>query len=164
MSKQTIKSDTTTTSTQETFDLIVLDGTWEQARRLYKRYIPPDGGDGDGDGGPRRVQLSPESLRTFDGKQNDDDNNDNNDDADNNDDQAFTGRQLRRHPIAAREIATAHALQLLLQDIVAATDNSGNSNHHPQQPQYYDIFGKYQQIASAAASAQLGPVRLKQSS
>lgn len=110
------------------FDLIVPDGTWEQARRLYNRYISSE---------PvaRRVQLSIQSLSTFASPDS-------------------LGRQLRRHPVPVREIATAHALQLLLQDIVAATGISGDRFDHQR-------FSDYQDVASAAALAQLGPPRLK---
>ena len=118
------------------FDLIVLDGTWEQARRLYKRYIPV--------APAKRVQLPLESLSTFDLPN------------------SSEGRQLRRHCVPVREIATAHALQLLLQDIVLIeTITASNSSARYDN---YDQFSQYQKIANAAALAQLGPPRPKQSS
>lgn len=130
------EGSTTNRNSEEaiTFDLIVIDGTWEQARRLHQRYFPSRPA--------RLVQLSPASLNSFY--------------ADSND-PTFPGRQLRRHPIPVREISTVHALHLLLQDMVAVTSNG------EELPRYYDIFGRYQQIASAGALAQLGPLRRKQS-
>lgn len=72
--------------------LIVIDGTWEQARRLYKRYIVPKA-----EGGPRPVKLTEEALQTLTTEN--------------------EGRQLRRHPQLFREISTLAALRLLLRDV-----------------------------------------------
>jgi DTW domain-containing protein YfiP len=71
--------------------LIVIDGTWEQARRLYKRYIVPHDG-------PRPVQLTEEALQTLTTEKE-------------------GGRQLRRHPQLFREISTLAALRLFLRDV-----------------------------------------------
>lgn len=73
--------------------LIVIDGTWEQARRLYKRYIAPKA-----EGGPRPVKLTEEALQTLA-----------------TEDEG--GRQLRRHPQLFREISTLAALRLFLRDV-----------------------------------------------
>jgi DTW domain-containing protein YfiP len=91
-------------------DLIVLDGTWEQARRLFKRYIPTRA---------TKIQLS-----IHDGL-----------------DQ--TGRQMRPHPIPVREIATSHALQLLLRDM----DVNGD--------EVFSTLDKYHAILRVAVNAQL---------
>jgi DTW domain-containing protein YfiP len=71
--------------------LIVIDGTWEQARKLYKRYIAPHEG-------PRPVQLTEEALQTLTTEEE-------------------GGRQLRRHPQLFREISTLAALRLFLRDV-----------------------------------------------
>lgn len=73
--------------------LIVIDGTWEQARRLYKRYIAPKA-----EGGPQSVQLTEDALQTLV-----------------TEDEG--GRQLRRHPQLFREISTLAALRLFLRDV-----------------------------------------------
>jgi hypothetical protein len=89
----------TTTSTTRPADLskyphlIVIDGTWEQARRLHGKYIPAT---------TQHVRLNLSS-------------NDKNTKMNNKLDDI--GRQLRRHPIPWREIATSHALQLLAEDL-----------------------------------------------
>jgi DTW domain-containing protein YfiP len=43
------------------WDIIVIDGTWTQARRMMSRYLPTEE-----DGGPRRVQLSAAAVATLD--------------------------------------------------------------------------------------------------
>lgn len=100
-------------SSTEPFDLIVLDGTWEQAQKLHKRYLPRN---------LQRISLSEASLSDM-----------------------SKGKQLRRHPIKAREIATAHAVQLLLQEMGTTTD-----------------LGHFQDVARSATKKQLGPIRFKQ--
>jgi DTW domain-containing protein YfiP len=116
-------------------DLIIIDGTWEQARRLYKRYIPPRA-----NGGPRRVQLTDQALSTLTtpviGASG-----------------AFTGRQLRRHPELYREISTLAAMRLLLLDMDAAWN--------PSLTRSWDILAEYQVRADTAAIRQLGEPRLR---
>lgn len=73
------------------YNVIVLDGTWEQARKLYKRYIPESAA-----GGPIRIQLEQDDLDSI---------------------VSETGRQLRRHPIVWREIGTIAAVRRLLQSM-----------------------------------------------
>lgn len=141
--KRMNSNNSTTMKESLSFDLIVLDGTWEQARRMYKRYISAEPA--------KRVQLSLESLRTF-GPQSEYDDSSSSSVA-----VVMGGRQLRRHPVPVREIATAHALQLLLQDIVVSTISNSSSDARCD----YSHFSRYQEIASAAAVAQLGPPRLK---
>lgn len=70
--------------------LILIDGTWEQARRLYARYIKSPTPSSPA---PVQVQLSPINDTLDD-----------------------EGRQTRHHPIAAREIATAHAFEIFLRE------------------------------------------------
>ena len=121
-----------------TMDLIVLDGTWEQARRLYKRYIPARAA-----GGPPRVKLTAEALATLQpaaqrAK-------------DESSSLAFTGRQLRRHPEWWREISTLTATRLLLSDM----DDVEEKNR-------WDSLADYQECADRAAREQLGAPRPRQ--
>ena len=116
-------------------DLVVLDGTWEQARRLYKRYIPENG--------PRRIQLSTRALDTLSAASKD---------------SGFTGRQLRRHPELFREISTLAAFHLLLQDI----DQTGDQNCLESRSKAWDSLTDYQERADMAACVQLGELRAKQ--
>jgi DTW domain-containing protein YfiP len=114
-------------------DLIIIDGTWEQARRLYKRYIPSTA-----DEGPRRVQLTGQALSTLSTPV--------------GESGAFTGRQLRRHPELYREISTLAAMRLLLLDMDAAWN--------PTLTRSWDILAEYQERADTAAIRQLGVPRL----
>jgi len=113
----------------EIFDLVVIDGTWGQARRMYQRYIPDQ---------PRRVNLSSTSLASLESPRS-------------------MGQQLRRHPVSIRQIATAHALQLLLQDVASVSIKDAAARQSTLQ----DLarLGDFQQITNHAAQTQLPPVR-----
>jgi DTW domain-containing protein YfiP len=132
-----------------TFDLIVLDGTWEQARRLYNRYILPYN--------VTNVQLSLASLDSLNTAATTACTHSANDTPR----PISSQRQLRRHPVPIREIATAHALHLLLQDIVAVTSPTPASGDTVDAAAPYRRFGTYLEVANAAAIAQLGPTRPK---
>ena len=75
-----ISSDTT-----NYFDLVVIDGTWNQARKMHARYITPTI-----NGGPSRVKLSEEAVATLEQT------NDN------------SGHQMRRHSITWRQVGTCN--------------------------------------------------------
>ena len=78
----------------QAWDLIVIDGTWAQARKLHSRYVKE---------GPTHVRLSDEAVETLQiaasGVQRD-------------------GHQLRRHPIKWREVSTLEATRLFLGDMM----------------------------------------------
>lgn len=106
--------------TMDEYDLIVLDGTWQQARRMHQRYIPLEA-----DGGPPRVCLSDQALERLGGVESDVDPSS----IDKVNDPAATevdrlGRQLRRHPIPWKEVSTLEATRLLFQDILVAAHGS----------------------------------------
>jgi DTW domain-containing protein YfiP len=120
------------------YDVIVLDGTWEQARKLYRRYVPDEAS-----GGPYRIQLETEALERIISGESGADGGDENPNA-----SGGTGRQLRRHPVLWREIGTTAATASLLQDM------------DPDGP-WERILATYQQRADAAARAQLGAPRMR---
>lgn len=135
----------------EVFDVIVMDGTWSQARKIHARYIPLEN-----DGGPPRVCLSQESLDILGGVS-----------AHANLSESHTvngverggsGRQLRRHPIKWKEVSTLEATRLLLRDMAAIT---GENLSDKDGKQCHDILAEYQVISDAAAVKQLGPPREK---
>lgn len=137
---------------QYVYDVVVIDGTWSQARKMYNRYIPSEE-----DGGPQRVQLSDDAVATLNG--------DNVEtgakpaDAywyDNEDNQRISGHQLRRHPTKWREIATCEATRLLLRDMMA--DDFTSSDENVVTP--WGALAKYQNVANAAALRQIGPPRV----
>jgi hypothetical protein len=136
----------------EVFDVIVVDGTWSQARKIHARYIPLEE-----DGGPPRVCLSQESLDILGGVS-----------TDANLSESHTtvhgvekgggGRQLRRHPIKWKEVSTLEATRLLLRDMLAIT---GEILSDKDGKQCHEILAEYQVLSDAAAVKQLGPPRLK---
>jgi DTW domain-containing protein YfiP len=144
-------------------DLIVIDGTWEQARKLYKRYVENDSISISRRFGQNvhHVCLSNESLQTllipdeplfnhnveFETKLGTTTQQYN--DVSQQSTSYFSGRQLRRHPEPLRQIATVHALQLLILDM------------DPQNNEVPSTLSYYQQLAHDAAKAQLGPPRLE---
>ena len=126
------------------YDVIVLDGTWEQARKLYRRYVPDEAS-----GGPYRIQLELEVLEKIvtgvPGSSNGEEDGGNSYASASD---TGTGRQLRRHPVLWREIGTTAATGSLLQDM------------DPDGP-WETILAQYQQRADAGARAQLGAPRIR---
>jgi hypothetical protein len=123
------------------YDVIVLDGTWEQARKLYRRYVPDEAS-----GGPYRIQLEPDALeRIISGNNGNGDGNTGDGDGG---DATGSGRQMRRHPVLWREIGTTAATASLLQDM------------DPDGP-WERVLKSYQQRADVAARAQLGAPRMR---
>ena len=151
------------------WDLIVIDGTWSQARKLHDKYIPSEA-----NGGPRRIQLKTSDVDMVGSHSN------------NNNISASTitgsadslggdtiernfptgnaggrGRQLRKHPIQWREISTLEALRLLLRDILTQNDATTLYEKKPkeevtQSTTVWDILAIYHDIANAAARHQRG--------
>jgi DTW domain-containing protein YfiP len=78
------------------WDIVVIDGTWAQARKLHSRYIQE---------GTAHVELSTESVsRLGDASET-----------------CKEGHQLRRHPIKWKEVSTLEATRLLLRDMMSST-------------------------------------------
>mmetsp|Transcript_5060 Transcript_5060/g.7033 ORF Transcript_5060/g.7033 Transcript_5060/m.7033 type:complete len:381 (+) Transcript_5060:63-1205(+) len=80
---------------QTGWDVIVIDGTWQQARKMHSKYFPEASKEG-----LHRVQLSSNVVELLGG-----------------DDSDIKGHQLRRHPTKWREISTHEATRLLLKDM-----------------------------------------------
>ena len=80
----------------EGWDIIVIDGTWAQARKLHSRYVS----------NVKHVELSDEAVNVLaqaSGGEN-------------------VGHQLRRHPIKWREVSTLEATRLFCNDMVNSND------------------------------------------
>lgn len=78
------------------WDIVVIDGTWAQARKLHSRYIQE---------GTAHVELSTESVSRLG----------------NASETCKEGHQLRRHPIKWKEVSTLEATRLLLRDMMSST-------------------------------------------
>ena len=126
----TVKGDTDD-SNDASWDVVVVDGTWQQARKLYNRYIPEGGG-------PQRVELSEEAVRILGAED-------------------ASGHQLRRHPVKWREVSTLEATRLLLRDMM---NDSYSSFSRASSIKPWEELAKYQSIGDAAAQEQLGPPRI----
>ena len=122
------------------WDVIVIDGTWAQARKLYRRYIPLQE-----DGGPVRVQLSKKAVSFLEAS------------GKSNNGTKINGHQLRYHPIKWREVSTLEATRLLLGDMAMEDDTTSSKGIYP-----WDALAQYQIIADNAAKRQLGPPRYTQ--
>ena len=111
------------------FDLVVIDGTWNQARKMHARYIPLAT-----NGGPSRVKLSEEAVSALEQPQDN------------------SGHQMRRHSISWRQVGTFEATRLFLKDLHASFPSSAPI---PAFEQIHD----YQIVANEAAKIELGPPR-----
>jgi len=80
----------------EPWSVVVIDGTWSQARKMFSKYLANYSG-----GNLYRVQLSSNAVAGLD----------------QNESSIDSGHQLRRHPIKWREISTLEATRLLLKDM-----------------------------------------------
>ena len=140
------------------YDVVVMDGTWQQARKIHQRYIPLEK-----DGGPQRVCLSQEALDILG-------------EAADNPTEGYVvgagvgssagiekggnGRQLRRHPIKWKEVSTLEATRLLFRDMMVATGIIGDEDYtNSDGKQCHDLLAEYQRISDEAAVRQLGPPR-----
>jgi hypothetical protein len=119
------------------WDVIVIDGTWSQAQKLYSRYIPLKM-----DGVPSREQLRDEALALLSTSDSGEGNWHDNGSA------PAAGRQLRPHPIQWKAISTFEALRLLMNDMADATGKYGATS----QPYPWNVLSSYQQIADDATS------------
>jgi len=130
------------------YDLIVLDGTWAQARKFHSRYFPSVTTNADGrdetSSSLQRVQLSEESVELL------------------QEGSTKTGHQLRRHEIPWRQVGTFEAFRLFLRDWSQEfpSDNNNNKNNKKEGAlELWEQIEAYQRIANDAALKELGPPR-----
>ena len=121
----------------EGWDVIVIDGTWAQAQKLH-RSLPNS---------CRRVQLSSQAVSRLAESIELQHSKDFGQKFIAADSPAGSGRQLRRHPIAWKEVSTLEATRLLMMDM--KVDSSA-----------WMPLSAYQQTADEAAKRQLGPPRV----
>lgn len=93
------------------WDIIVIDGTWNQARKMHSKYFPEESKEG-----LHRVRLSSDVIQRLGG-----------------DDQDIKGHQLRRHPTKWREISTLEATRLMLKDV----HTKGQFEEHSEAMSHY---------------------------
>jgi len=107
------------------FDVIVMDGTWQQARRMHKRYIASEQ-----DGGPVQAKLSDDAVAMLGRVE--------------VDGQVNSGHQLRQHSVTWRKVGTFEATRLFLRDLAGSdcTDDLA----------WNDRMEKYQRIANLAVT------------
>ena len=137
--EEIIETSTTDIDIDEGWDVIVIDGTWSQARKMYAKYLKEYSG-----GYLYRVQLSDTAVKALSDI--------GNSSSSNGIDSSSSGKghQLRRHPIQWRAIATLEATRLLLDDM--HTDG--------QFKEASKAMSHYQSIGNNAARTQLGPPRI----
>ena len=92
--KNNLKNDDADFTLDKNMDLVVIDGTWAQARKIHSKYIPLEE-----EGGPIHVQLSQQAVETLEK------------DGDN------ATHQLRRHSTHWRQVGTFEATRLFLRDL-----------------------------------------------
>lgn len=119
------------------WDLIVIDGTWQQARRIQKRYTSPDE-----DGYPRKVKLSRRALAELDQERG-------------VDGEANAGHQLRKHSVTWRKVGTFEAARLFLADLL-----EGDYDLFDEDAPWLRMKS-YQQVANHAAQQQNGNISNK---
>ena len=115
------------------YDLIVLDGTWAQARKFHSRYFPPSDSPS-----LQRVKLSEASVELL------------------HEGSTETGHQLRRHEIPWRQVGTFEAFRLFLRDWSREFPSQDRDNRTPE---FWQQIESYQRIANEAALRELGPPR-----
>lgn len=156
------------------YDIVVIDGTWAQARKIHSRclsdprqnvlrttsseedgenaIIDNDGKDGKAGFNYRNVQLSNEAVEMLQ--------------------QSESGHQLRRHDIFWRQVGTFEAIRLFLLDVAKETAKENIATTATTTPSTIekekgkvDIIStlkslqSYQQISNQAARIELPPPR-----
>jgi hypothetical protein len=121
------------------YDLIVLDGTWAQARKFASRYFSESN---DGSTSVQRVQLSEEAVNLL-----------------GNEGSTEAGHQLRRHCTSWRQVGTFEATRLFLRDWSQCFPKEQNINSVDGIP-IWETIQSYQQRLNVAAVRELPPPRV----
>jgi DTW domain-containing protein YfiP len=131
-------------SNPQKFDLIVLDGTWSQARKFVARYFSSSSGR------IQSVKLSDDAVGILESEGS-----------------THFGHQLRRHCTSWRQVGTFEAARLFLRDWeqvfhMQAEEECLERSDHERIPTWKRIES-YQRIANDAARKELGPPRTRTS-
>jgi DTW domain-containing protein YfiP len=139
-------NDNNNDNDDDAYDLIVLDGTWAQARKFHSRYFPPD--NSSPSSSLQRVKLSEASVELL------------------HNGSTESGHQLRRHEIPWRQVGTFEAFRLFLRDWSREfpshnnnNNNNNNNNENDGRLEFWEQIESYQRIANEAALKELGPPR-----
>jgi len=119
---------------ETTYDLIVLDGTWAQARKFHSRYFASE----NLPQSLQLVQLSEASVELL------------------QDGSTETGHQLRRHDIAWRQVGTFEAFRLFMRDW---SREFPSNSEGAEALEFWQQIESYQRISNDAALKELGPPR-----
>jgi hypothetical protein len=121
---------------EQKYDLIVLDGTWSQARKFVSKYFL-DKSSGEFVPNVQSVKLSDKAVDIL-GREG----------------STQAGHQLRRHCTSWRQIGTFEATRLFLQDW-SQVWTEGEKDAIP----IWKQIESYQRIANEAATKEIGPPR-----
>lgn len=145
--------DTITPRKQENdtqgWDVVVIDGTWQQARRMKLRYFPGDESSSSPSSYPMfpTVKLSPAALALLQ-----DDNDDHGDKKSGSSSSSLpAGHQLRKHSIPWKRIATFEALRLFLVDCSLLLTAATKTSTPPTTPEWLIQIQDLVRIANQAA-------------
>lgn len=136
------ESQATTRDTTTYYDLVVLDGTWAQARKMHARYFGVNSASSTSHSSVLNVQLSSHAVHQL------------------AQGSIERGHQLRRHSIAWRQVGTFEATLLFLEDWERVV--CGHEKQNPEgvteatRSRVRDAIGSYQKIANEAARWEMG--------
>lgn len=126
-----------TTTQHEKYDLIVLDGTWAQARKFVSKYFSGS------QTSVQSVKLGKSAVEILE-----------------TDGSIELGHQHRRHCTSWRQVGTFEATRLFLRDWEQVFGGSDETRKDDLRP-VWERIKTYQQIANDAALRELGPPRIR---
>ena len=138
IARHTQQQEQSSSDDNKNYDLIVLDGTWSQARKFVSKYFL-DKASGNFVSNVQAVKLSEEAVDIL-GREG----------------STATGHQLRRHCTSWRQVGTFEATRLFLRDWSQVMDSLDENEATPVWKQ----IEAYQQVANDAARREIGPPRI----